>query len=560
MSWLLGIIVIAFILAMVVYWATQGLFSALLHLGLVITAGALAFAIWQPLTVGLLLGHITAYAWGVGLLAPFALLLIVLRVIADKLIAGNVQLPNLVNSLGGGVLGGFSGFLTAGIVLIGFGFLPLSPSILGYQAYGPGPKGVKAVASAFMPVPVITGTAAFYDALSHGAGITGGAFSTSTPLAQRMPDLAKLSSLYRMRADPNASLAATPDSVDVTAIQSVPGKRVGLPASVAHALGPIGKNQKLVVVQTKWHAKKGVFDPDSTLRMTSTQIRLITADAANHSQPKLQAPIAAHWIGPRGHQQLTVFDATHKSAYAFKDGAMINWIFRLPQTAKPKLLLVRTLPMSLPSHTGKKPAALARAIGHLPKPSKPKKNTGPRVGKRRGMAAGEKATKIVQTNRLTQPFRKSDASNISFSGHAITGTDGQGIAIISYGGPSHRTMVNQIYLPDQFAMVRLKVTPDRAKSFLAQTLQFAASVSAPLLKDSQGNVTAPIAYVLVKGSGKKELIEDRFAPFQSAKQIPFNQMHAGDKMYLYFRVSHGITITSYQLSPRTHQRVHLKVK
>ena len=47
------------------WWANQGLFSAIIHLLCVVTAGALAFAFWERLTLGLLLrgSWFDGYAW-----------------------------------------------------------------------------------------------------------------------------------------------------------------------------------------------------------------------------------------------------------------------------------------------------------------------------------------------------------------------------------------------------------------------------------------------------------------------------------------------------------------
>ncbi|MGA1517490.1 MAG: hypothetical protein ACO396_06925, partial [Phycisphaerales bacterium] len=53
------------------WWASQGAFSALLHLLCVIAAGVLAFAVWEPVAIKLLgMGALSNFAWGLGLLAP----------------------------------------------------------------------------------------------------------------------------------------------------------------------------------------------------------------------------------------------------------------------------------------------------------------------------------------------------------------------------------------------------------------------------------------------------------------------------------------------------------
>ena len=53
-----NLVIILFVLAMIYMGTVQGLFSSFLHLMVVIAAGALAFAVWEPLTLGLLMKHI----------------------------------------------------------------------------------------------------------------------------------------------------------------------------------------------------------------------------------------------------------------------------------------------------------------------------------------------------------------------------------------------------------------------------------------------------------------------------------------------------------------------
>ena len=113
---LLNIIIIVLLLACVAMWATYGFFSAFLQLIIVIVAGTLAYAMWEPVSY-MLLGRMPAYAHGIGLLAPFAILLIVIRTVFDKLCKKNVHMPRIADQIGGGACGlgigvlAFEGFL-----------------------------------------------------------------------------------------------------------------------------------------------------------------------------------------------------------------------------------------------------------------------------------------------------------------------------------------------------------------------------------------------------------------------------------------------------------------
>ena len=81
MEQLLNILVIAFVGLIGYWWANQGLYSAFMHLMCVLVAGALGFATWEPFS-NILLGvpALQPYAWGVGLMLPFAIYLLVFRV------------------------------------------------------------------------------------------------------------------------------------------------------------------------------------------------------------------------------------------------------------------------------------------------------------------------------------------------------------------------------------------------------------------------------------------------------------------------------------------------
>ena len=65
--------------ALATYWFgfKEGFFSGVVHLACVITAGALAFAFWEPLAHVLLgVPAMKEWAWGVSLLLLFSLLLL----------------------------------------------------------------------------------------------------------------------------------------------------------------------------------------------------------------------------------------------------------------------------------------------------------------------------------------------------------------------------------------------------------------------------------------------------------------------------------------------------
>src|SRR5690606_9366731 len=120
-----NILLIALVLLIGYWWANQGLFSALLHLLCVIAAGAIALALWEPVTVRWVLrgGGFDPYAWGVVLVGLFIVTLLILRITTDRLIRANVDLPHWANLTFGFPVGVAAGVLTIGIYMLGAGFI-----------------------------------------------------------------------------------------------------------------------------------------------------------------------------------------------------------------------------------------------------------------------------------------------------------------------------------------------------------------------------------------------------------------------------------------------------
>ena len=95
---ILSILTIIVIALAAFWWGNQGAFSALLHMLCALVAGAIGFAVWEPvaytlLDAGGLPKFIPQFAWGLGLAVPFILAFVILRVLCDTLIKSNLTLP-----------------------------------------------------------------------------------------------------------------------------------------------------------------------------------------------------------------------------------------------------------------------------------------------------------------------------------------------------------------------------------------------------------------------------------------------------------------------------------
>jgi hypothetical protein len=135
-----NILIVGLVLGLAYAWMVRGFFSAFLHLLCVLVAGALAFAAWEPLAyllIGMapergLFSFLDSAAWGIALLVPFVVFLLLTRLAADKIVPGNLKNATAADYAGGAVCGLGVGVLTAGVFVIGVQGLRL-PTSLGYQ-------------------------------------------------------------------------------------------------------------------------------------------------------------------------------------------------------------------------------------------------------------------------------------------------------------------------------------------------------------------------------------------------------------------------------------------
>ncbi len=562
----LNILIIVFILAMAIVWSHQGLFSAFLHMMIVVAAGSLALALWEPLVIGLLIKYIPMYAWGVGLLALFGLVLLVLRIVMDKLVPMNMKFMNMVNMIGGGVCGVASGILTSGIIIIGLGFLPLPADILGYQPYTVNGYGAVEATNQQLWINVDGITSRFFTMLSRRSGLGGGAFNSSKPLAQHLPQMQKLASLFRMRYDPNASVVAQPDSVKVTDQYSCPSTELDVSPTVADAFGPTFNQPgyKVVAVDTDWQQipNGSTYDDDRTLRLPPTQIRLL-ARSKQTGRTTMLAPVAFSQVTDQksGQRELTLINTGKITAIGTSSvKETFAWLFIMPDDLQPGFLLARRLRLKLPagivSEVDRMMALLAMKNVDQPEPVE-NTDADPSVGSREGVLTGHQAESVRLTNELPAVVNKNLAPGLKFDQNIVMSGKTHATRTLRSAGP--RVQADQIHLPSHKAMVRLEIVSEEVQSIFGSARALAANLQGLWLKDSDGNMWFPHAYSLLKQNGDQLIMVDPESTIRSASQLPLRDIAEGDKLYLYFMVDRGIDIVSYDVGNTTIQSIHLKV-
>jgi hypothetical protein len=131
---LFSIIVIVFI-GIIAYWHyLQGFFSAAISAVLAIISALIALGYHEQL-VGLVAGKLNDQATAISLVCLFAITYLVLRVLFDAAIPGNVRFPVMLDRIGAPIMGIFAGIFAVGVLAIAAQTLPFGPSIAGYQRY-----------------------------------------------------------------------------------------------------------------------------------------------------------------------------------------------------------------------------------------------------------------------------------------------------------------------------------------------------------------------------------------------------------------------------------------
>jgi len=552
---IINLVIIVFVLAMAVMWSTYGLFSALLHLMLVIVAGTLAFAFWELWVSAVFIGFMPSYAWGVGLVLPFAVILVGLRLALDSLVGGNLQFPRLVNQIAGGAVGACSGILTAGIAVIGIGFLPLPHEVAGFRPYEVNSVGE------VVPVPEGGQLWLGVDSMAEGffTRLSGGAFSTSTPLSHYQPDLAKQSAVHRLAKwyDPNQSLVITPGTVTV--------KDEGVAVFTEDRIPGVGgdvneylegrRNRaaggKLVVVQTNWQKGQdaATYDSDNILRVPPTQVRLLV-DTGQGPWESV-APSGFARANAAGAMQFYRLD--NNNLFASSAGFPeidINWVFAIPSNASPAYLMLRNSRFVLPEGQDFDGRSIAPLIGSMYDPEDPDAAAtvaAPSDGNITTDPVGyatHKITEIEATNALPAKVSKNKAQDVNYSTEGEGDSEilsGQGI--LGQGAGGRGNSVDRVTVSDSLAALRARIvpfTPDNtgAAQGNVQPIRFV---------DSAGREYAPFAYSLLMGDGRQRVRVETGGGLNNNTDLPLNSIKAGDELYVYWAVPRGITLESYQV-------------
>ena len=557
---ILNLFVLVFVLAMAIFWSTQGLFSALIHLVVTVVAGALAFALWEPLTQNVLLGAVPVWAWTAGLLLPFAVVLVVLRFVSNKVVGGNLKLPGLADQGLGAVVGAVSGVITVGVCLIGVSYLPLGAALMGYQ-----PVEVQASGKLGTPTNDAVTTALWVPADRVAAGLFSFAstqgFASARPLGLYRPDLATGAARFRIGQfyDPNATLVASPDTVSVTGVQTFDGQ---LPAEVPDLIEAFVTERagtrtgdRLVLVTTRWEARKDTPTYDEgILRLPPAQTLLLASPAGN-------APLEAHL--PVGWSKTPVtsdvanfYGVVDNRSYASSElpEDEITFVYAIPETQTPRFFETRMLRIPLDAAaTDAGGEEVARLLGE-PAIDEAEEATAEADGGGGPAPVDDEAAAAVGEPVGTSSFRAvgikaSDKLPARISINAASGLDVEEKEVIAgqqnVPKGDRTAQVDSIRTPPGQVSVRVQLAPMSTSQALPSRIvaNVAGGDGKYKLVDTRGNEFFARAVVWQKDAGDQDIhVTDRL---DNADDLPINRLQNGDRLFAYWALPSGLVLDKF---------------
>lgn len=530
------------------WWASQGAFSALLHLLCVIAAGVLAFAVWEPVAVRVLgMGALSNFAWGIGLLAPFALFLFLLRLATDRLVPANLNFPPMVNYLVGGGLGAAAGVITMGIVLIGAGMLQSERAFMGYSGW------IRSSTSQGRPsdtgnplwVPMHTLVADFFGTLSAGS------FAPETgtaSLRNRQPHLDRVAlSLARDGAHAGRSrVALPPDSIDVIGLVSANGLTVP------------GTTQPADFLAVGLTVRQPAYDRGVQFRLSSSQVRLI-GDAPPGQNAPTAHPLAWSADLQGGGRGLFPFDDTSHYLTSVPGQQQVTAWLMFPAKdlagAAPRFIQVKGLRIALPQLEPLDASRImAKVMGQGGSGAAPTFDPSLRTIGGNDIRITNKIDPLQLSTNDLPGMRESD-------GYL---TEGRGTFPRSPGVRVNRSLqVKGILEPEGTRIIRLNIS--RGKSPLniwdSKARTEAGDAAALLLVDEQGRTFSPFGFFWERRNDSEvDIVIDPVKGIPAVGGFPSLSSSGVDDLYALYRVSLGSTIKAIRLGDIQIANADLEVK
>jgi hypothetical protein len=554
---ILQLIVIALVLLIGYWWAGQGALSGLLHFLSVVGAGAVAFGVWELVTVQLLFKVdnelVQSIAWTVGLLVPFLIALIVLRVLCDKAVGANIQLQPAMNFVLGLVFGLGSGVLTVGILVIGIGFLQLKANFGGFQALEiDGSGNVSRQRSLWLPVDKLTEQ--FYGIMSQAA------FATSHPLHKYQPNVADSSSLIRMSIDSGTGKnAMRPGDLEIASVLEVTAGNVNelykyTPGDAPYAYedpwnGRVTSGTSYIITV---NFKSSARENSGTMAVGNAQYRLIAENDAGDVTTVVPMAVIAKAEARSDDLGRFRFDSKDMfiGSIAGTSTPTMAFEYLVPTGYAPKFFEARRLRIALPDGPWDSITAAERnrriATGQMSQAAKPVPDQElDRSNAARLSGGGAELIKVNDRLPNRWMFQKADTSGLTITDdrRIQAGTFRFNIKDLRRDIPRDLAIDKFFQAPGtRVVQVRVDFQNNNPLALPSPNINESDPTQIPLLIDDRGAQFTAVGYIYADAT-LGEISLEPGSPIETIDQLPsLSRSRSDQELYLVFRVTGGSTI------------------
>lgn len=131
----LNLLALLMLVLITFFQSLQGLFSAMILFVLSVISSVVAFAFYEDLYLGLFMQWMPGEGEAVSLALLFLVTLLILRLLADKGLKGNVMIPARIDRIGGATMGFFAAMVMTGTAMTAVQMLPFDRAVLGFTRY-----------------------------------------------------------------------------------------------------------------------------------------------------------------------------------------------------------------------------------------------------------------------------------------------------------------------------------------------------------------------------------------------------------------------------------------
>lgn len=569
-----------------VIWSTKargyGAFSSLITAACVFVAGAIAFAVWEPVSY-LLLGFgagqsgfvgdlLQGSAFGLGLLLPFLLAMIVLRFGVDSFVKSNLDFNETTNMAGGALCGLVTSVISVGILAISAGFLRLPPSILGYSPIEE--RNGQVVYASKLWIPVDLGVAKLYEHLSLHA------FSTSTPLAQYHPDVHVAAGMQRMTYGGASRNTIREKDFAVLGEYTITGSVDELSKDL-FLVNEKGESKKQTITYPDDSSPSGpatlhgyairfasgAKEKGGNSVITPGQLRLICVDEDGAAHAVHPVAVVAPPEAAGGLYRFR-FDAAESFIASQGGGADVVFAFEFvtPTGWTPQNLFIKNYRVDLQSNEQlAKPTVLkdyqardkAISEGTIFKPFGVELGGGGPIDK----SASQKATKTdgrfeaifagadlpdgaIMSKNNKGPLELNDKNEIVEGEHTFEKK------VFAERAIDKNLRVEKFAASQDTGIMKVQLAAGGARSLFGRSVETAEAILLPVLIDDKGTRYEPIGYYYVEGDTVK-LRYSPGTPLRSLAEAPaLSRVKRDQTLYLIYRPTRGMKIVAFAIGTR----------